>query len=91
MVQETLRDILQSVFEEAFGSSAMMIRDLTLIDLLASIGMRVSSFGMEKIPSAARKFRGRRATYIMVIISSDSSETKKQLNLIDQYIAPNQY
>ena len=37
MVQETLRDILQSVFEEAFGSSAMM----TLIDLLASIGMRV--------------------------------------------------
>ena len=41
MVQETLRDILQSVFEEAFGSSAMMICDLALIDLLASIGMRV--------------------------------------------------
>lgn len=41
MVQETLRDILQSVFEEAFGSSAMMIRDHALIDLLASIGMRV--------------------------------------------------
>lgn len=40
MVQETLRDILQSVFEEAFGSSAMMICDLALIDLLASIGMR---------------------------------------------------
>ena len=38
MVQETLRDILQSVFEEAFGSSAMMIRDHALID---SIGMRV--------------------------------------------------
>ena len=41
MVQETLQDILQSVFEEAFGSSAMMIRDHALIDLLASIGMRV--------------------------------------------------
>lgn len=41
MVQETLRDILQSVFEETFGSSAMMIRDHALIDLLASIGMRV--------------------------------------------------
>lgn len=41
MVQETLRDILQSVFEEAFGSSVMMICDLALIDLLASIGMRV--------------------------------------------------
>ena len=41
VVQETLRDILQSVFEEAFGSSAMMIRDHALIDLLASIGMRV--------------------------------------------------
>ena len=36
-----MRDILQSVFEEAFGSSAMMICDLALIDLLASIGMRV--------------------------------------------------
>ena len=28
---------------------------------------------------------------LLVIISPDSSETKKQLNLIDQYIAPNQY
>ena len=30
VVQETLRDILQSVFEEAFGSSAMMQKSQSL-------------------------------------------------------------
>lgn len=36
MVQEALCDILQSVFEEAFGSSAMM-QNLYLLDVLVNI------------------------------------------------------
>ena len=49
MVQETLRDILQSVFEEAFGSSVMMIRDLANIGQLTSTGMRVGELvGMNR-------------------------------------------
>lgn len=36
MVQEALCDILQSVFEEAFGSSAM-IQNLYLLDVFVNI------------------------------------------------------
>lgn len=36
MVQEVLCDILQSVFEEAFGSSAMM-QNIYLLDVFVNI------------------------------------------------------